>query len=274
MNKLKYIIISLIPQIFFCNFIKFITELEKPKFLVSFLKIIFVKLYKIDLSDSEFNIEKYSSVQKLFCRKIINRKIENGIISPVDGFISQCNEIKNNTLIQAKGLEYTLDKLIPKDKIRDYENGWFTTIYLAPYNYHRIHSIFDGKISEFYYNPGKFWPVNNITVPNLKNLFKINERVTSFLKTELGNIAIIKVAALGVGNIPISYINTNFYKKKNPYKVGYNNINEINIKKGEEIGAFTFGSTVILLFDKSFKKPDFNSLKNKKIKFGETILNI
>jgi phosphatidylserine decarboxylase len=234
---------------------------------------LFIKIFNIDLEETDINVNKCKNVQEVFVRKLKPgiRTIGEGIISPVDGTVMETGKIIENKLIQSKGINYKLNDLIPENKVQNYVNGWYITIYLSPHDYHRIHCIYDGIIKKFYYQPGDLWPVNNITVPNLKGLFTLNERVTTFLETDLAELAIVKVGAMCVGNITLKYFNNN-QSIHNNYKPGYNFLkNEYKIKKGDELGMFTFGSTVILLFPENIKQPDFDKFKNKKIKLGKTI---
>ncbi|MBP7497175.1 MAG: phosphatidylserine decarboxylase [Bacteroidales bacterium] len=235
------------------------------------MKYLFVFFYRVDLSDSEFPAEHYDSVQSLFCRrlKLNSRKLGNGLVSPVDGYISESGLINNDMLIQAKNINYKLDKLLPSEYSKIFSNGWYCTIYLAPYNYHRIHSPVSGFVESFYYQPGDFWPVNSLTINKVKGLFNINERISTIINTKDYSVCIVKVAAMGVGNIVLSYLNYN------KYSIGLNKMeNPLKINKFDEIGMFAFGSTVILLCN---AKVDYNigvSLKNKIINAGETLFNI
>ncbi|HPG29684.1 MAG TPA: archaetidylserine decarboxylase [bacterium] len=272
MKTILYAIVSIMPRKFFGLILKRIFELKSPKILVSIMKKLFVSFYKIDMSDAEADIEKYDSVQKLFCRKLKKncRPAGPGLVSPVDGFISEAGLINNNTLIQAKNIEYKLDQLLPAEYVGLFAGGWFCSIYLAPYNYHRIHSPVDGEIESFYYQPGDFWPVNGLTLNKVKGLFNVNERVSTLIKTMNSNVCVVKVAAMGVGDVRLSYLNDN--EKK--YKRGLTKFEfPKTINKLDELGIFAFGSTVILISDFKADSEVLFLLKSKIIKTGETLLS-
>ncbi len=278
-KKILLAFIYLIPQRLYGGLLKKIFELTSPQWFITILKSLFVKFYKINMAEAEFSISEYKSVQDLFCRRLKNNErsaAASSIISPVDGKITECGIIKQNKIIQAKNLDYKLSELLSNECYEKFENGWYITIYLAPYNYHRIHSPASGIINKFYYQPGIFLPVNNITTPLVKNLFVKNERITTFIETTEGLTALVKVAALGVGNIKLFYYSddtqTAKIKNINNYKNHFTFLeNNIKINKFDELGCFAFGSTVILLCEKSIKSPNFENLKNKNIKVGEAI---
>ena len=272
MKPILYAIISIMPRKYFGLILKRIFELKSPRILVSIMKKLFVSFYKIDMSDAELTIEKYDSVQSLFCRKLKknSRPAGTGLVSPVDGFISEAGLINNNVLIQAKNIEYKLDKLLPAEYADLFAGGWFCAIYLAPYNYHRIHSPVEGEIESFYYQPGDFWPVNGLTLNNVKGLFNVNERVSTLINTGAYKVCSVKVAAMGVGNVRLSYLDDN--EKK--YKRGLTKFEfPKKINKLDELGIFAFGSTVILISDFKAGSEELFLLKNKIIKTGETLFD-
>jgi phosphatidylserine decarboxylase len=151
-------------------------------------------------------------------------------------------------LIQAKGLEYRLaDLLDDPQRSGKYDGGVFITIYLAPQNYHRIHSMVAGEVSEFSYTPGDLWTVSPLGVHHVPSLFARNERLTTFLNSDKGECALVKVGATVVGRIRVRYhdqVSNRFgavakqIVLETPFK----------LERGEEIGMFELGSTVICLF--------------------------
>jgi len=289
MKTILYFFICVLPRASVGKILKKLFTLEKPKFIADILKKLFVWFYKIDLNEAEYSLDYYKSTQALFCRRLKKNQrttADNALIAaPVDGLISECGRINNNTLIQAKGIDYTLDDLLLPKMSSKFVDGWFCTIYLAPYNYHRIHSPITAEIIANHYQPGDFWPVNNITVPRIKNLFAINERITTFFEDNKNNFsaALVKVAALGVGNISVFY-NDNYkfsnIKLRELQKQNFQDNQSqlfyfeprIKINIFSEIALFAFGSTVILIFDKTVKPMDFNFWRGCKIKAGETLV--
>ena len=152
-----------------------------------------------------------------------------------------------------------------------FENGKFITFYLSPQDYHRIHSPFYGKILGYYYAPGKLFPVNDAAVGGIRGLFPKNERLITFLQTEYGKIAVVKVGASNVGKIRVTYDTKIVTNKliRFPKEYQYENVN-IMIDKGSELGRFEMGSTVILVFENN--TIDLNPfVKDERSTYGSTV---
>jgi phosphatidylserine decarboxylase len=177
----------------------------------------------------------------------------NLVVSPVDGVITQIGKIDEGTLIQAKGISYHVNDLLANiDDAKFFLNGQFATIYLSPRDYHRIHSPIAGQISSLSYIPGNLYPVNESGVRLFPGLFVQNERVISYIEGNAGTVALVKVGATNVGSIKVAFddqISTNTGGRHQQNKKVY--VESIQMKKGEELGRFEFGSTVILLFEEN-----------------------
>src|SRR5262249_33674887 len=152
-------------------------------------------------------------------------------------------------LIQAKGIDYKLANLIPDDvAIARFEGGAYLTIYLAPKDYHRVHVPTDGTVNGFQHIPGALFPVNALSVRNVAGVFTVNERLATFLDTDHGEIAVVMVAATGVGHMTVAYdaVETHARGRGRPGpRVRY--AAPRRVARGEDLGAFHLGSTVILL---------------------------
>jgi phosphatidylserine decarboxylase len=218
----------------------------------------YIKRFDIDLSEVEKPWEEYESLQEFFIRRLKPgaRPVDpspDTVVSPVDGTISQIGTITRDTLIQAKGLEYRLEELLGGDQERakQFENGEFVTIYLSPREYHRIHAPMKGRITGLTYIPGTLFPVNTFGVRTVRELFVRNERLVTYLtSSELGTVAVVKVGATNVGSVKVTFdphVVTNQPRKKQMERKSYHPQPEL--EKGEEMGRFEFGSTVILLFE-------------------------
>ena len=176
----------------------------------------------------------------------------DSIVSPVDGTVSQAGPIDDDRIIQAKGHHYTLRTLLADDRnaIETYRNGSFACIYLAPYNYHRIHMPIDGTARSTVYVPGDLFSVNAATARTVPNLFARNERVICDFDTAFGRMALILVGALFVGSMETVHcgeINPPPRRRKSAVTVD-RGVGRA-FKKGEELGRFNMGSTVVLLFE-------------------------
>ena len=216
----------------------------------------FAKAYGVDASESEKDILSYPTFAEFFTRRLKPglRPIAAGDapVSPVDGTLGESGPIENGTLVQAKGKTYTVAELVAgPDAQADaakLEGGTFVTIYLAPYNYHRIHTPLGGQIEGYTYVPGALWPVNAVGVRNVEKLFCVNERLTTWIRVPQGLVGLVAVGATNVGRIRALYddVVTNARRAREPLKKQYDQ--PIPVEKGGEVAVFEMGSTVVLLF--------------------------
>jgi phosphatidylserine decarboxylase len=167
------------------------------------------------------------------------------VVSPVDGTLSQCGEIEGDLLIQ---------ELLAGDAeaTAAYRGGSFACIYLAPYNYHRIHMPYAGSVRNNVYVPGELFSVNASTARAVPRVFARNERLICDFTTTLGRMAVILVGALHVGSIETVHcgeVNPPPRRRKAPTRIP-KGLGQ-NFAKGEELGRFNMGSTVVLLFERN-----------------------
>lgn len=213
----------------------------------------FIKLYKVNMDIVESaNIHDYSSFNQFFTRKLktdARPLAATDVISPVDAQISQIGQINNGSLIQAKGREFQLDDLLAgqTDMVNLFKQSLFTTLYLAPKDYHRIHMPITGRLTDMVYVPGRLFSVNQRTSRAVPNLFARNERVICLFETELGPMAMILVGALFVGSIETVWAGT--VAPSSLSKITRWNYSKPALEKGAEMGRFNMGSTVIILHD-------------------------
>lgn len=225
----------------------------------------------------EENPENYINFNDFFTRSLKpeKRPISSNaadIVSPVDGTISQIGDIKQNQLIQAKKIDYNLQALLGGSAklSAQFQGGKFATLYLAPQDYHRVHIPYSGELKEMIYVPGRLFSVDAQTTTELPNLFVRNERVITLFSTPIGPMAVILVGAMLVGSI-----NTPWEgiiapaSKRHIYHWHYLD-NKISLLKGQEVGQFQLGSTVIILFAPDRMKW-LTHLSGRKVKFGENI---
>ncbi|GAB4226588.1 MAG: archaetidylserine decarboxylase [Francisella sp.] len=240
-----------------------------------------IKKFKINLEEAkETDINKYKSFNEFFIRELKDNiralsQDKNIISSPAEGSLTQFGIIDNNNLIQAKNKLFSLDSLIAKTSTTNFTN--FATIYLSPKDYHRVHMPIDGKLKKMVYIPGKLFSVNKITTNKIDNIFAKNERLICYFDTNIGEIAIIFVGALLVAGIETVWhgkVVPNYYKNIQTWDYDNSKFN-IQFKKGETIGWFNFGSTVIILTPNNniHFKFDTNQ-KNIKIKVNQDLATI
>ncbi|QDX92431.1 phosphatidylserine decarboxylase [Brevibacillus laterosporus] len=216
----------------------------------------YINHYQIDVSEIEKPVREYRSLKEFFTRRLKSEArpvdLNAEVVSPVDGKVSQMGGIQQGTLIQAKGKTYTVSQLLGDDEhmAGRFYGGSFMTIYLSPRDYHRIHMPVEGKLFKYSYLPGKLYPVNDMGVEHVEKLFARNERLITYVQSKAcGNVAVVKVGALFVGSVKVTY-NAQTTNVKNGKQVCEVIGGTPFFEKGRELGWFEFGSTVILLFEK------------------------
>lgn len=219
----------------------------------------FIKTYKIDMSEAKLKkAEDFETFNDFFTRELAEgvRTINTNdqqLCYPVDGAISQQGDIVDGQLIQAKGFDYSLVSLLGgKDETAEpFKNGTFSCIYLAPKDYHRIHMPMAGTLVEMIYVPGELFSVNPLTANNVPNLFSRNERVVCIFDTAQGKMAMVLVGATIVASIETTWAGTITPPAgKSIFRWAYpaTGNNSVHLEKGEEMGRFKLGSTVISTF--------------------------
>lgn len=216
----------------------------------------FIKRYAVNMREAlQEDPFAYATYNDFFTRRLKPecRPIDpanNSIVSPADGCVAQIGKITDNRIIQAKGHTYSVQDLLGNDPIADkFINGNFTTIYLAPKDYHRVHMPLGGRLQKMLYIPGKLFSVSNYAAENIPNVFARNERVVAIFDTIAGPMAVILVGAMIVGSIETVWAGKiSPPHSKKILRTQYNNITPIDIAKGAEMGLFKLGSTVIVLF--------------------------
>ncbi|NOQ90180.1 MAG: phosphatidylserine decarboxylase [Gammaproteobacteria bacterium] len=173
---------------------------------------------------------------------------ENTWLCPVDGSVSQAQEIKDGRIFQAKGQDYSLLELVGGDKelAEKFNNGQFATLYLSPRDYHRIHMPATGKLKHMQYIPGRLFSVATFVVNHIPRLFARNERCVCYFETEQGPMAMILVGAINVSAIETVWHGLITSEAKKIKRFNYDD-EDIVLKRGAEMGRFNLGSTVIVL---------------------------
>jgi phosphatidylserine decarboxylase len=214
----------------------------------------FLKLYRVDMTEAaEHDPYRYASFNEFFTRplKIGARPIareQDAIVSPVDGCVSEAGTIDGDRLMQAKGRSYRLAELLAAQQWASrFEGGSFATIYLAPFNYHRVHMPLRGTLRETVYVPGRLFSVNNVTVQHVPQLFARNERVLTLFDAGRSSFAVVLVGALNVGSMATVWAGDITPAARRA-------ITRVpsapaTLEQGAELGRFNLGSTVILLFE-------------------------
>ena len=245
-----------------------------PK-IQSFLNHKFVKITGIDMSDFKA-IEEYKSINELFTRKLLKkREIEDGIISPTDSIVSEQGRVNNYSLLQIKGKSYSIRDLLKLDSgsYDNYlrlENGEYFNFYLSPKDYHRYHAPIDMTIHSATHISGALYPVNFKYLNKIPALYCENERVVLECATSSGALFyMVFVGALNVGRMRFLFDETIQTNAKKPHEILRLRYNDVKLKKGDEIGYFEMGSTVVMIFEEGVVKSKVSSMQE--IKFGKKI---
>jgi len=261
LSSLKQLLLDRLPSAALSRAVGLLSDIELPGLLQRTINRAFVRFANIDISDAEFPAEHYKSINALFTRRlqpdaraIASRR--RTLVSPVDGRLAEFGRIGDaGTLVQAKGISYGLSDLLHGDPdVERFDGGYYCTIYLAPHNYHRIHSPVDGEIVAMGYAPGRLLPVNRFGVRYVEDLFPRNERLTSFVESNDGHlVAVVKVGATCVGRISVAYdpFLTNATRIRSGFRRDF--ARPRNVERGDELGVFNLGSTVVLVIEGSFE---------------------
>lgn len=223
-----------------------------PKAIVKFSKAFGVDLQQAINPDPT----SYKTFNEFFTRPIkpeLRPIATTALVSPVDGCISQIGAIKQGEIFQAKGHYYSAEALLGGDTMlaKTFAHGQFSTIYLSPKDYHRLHMPCAGILTQQIHIPGRLFSVAPHTARTVPNLFARNERVVAVFDTEYGEMAMVLVGAINVAAIETVWdgLITPPKGKKISSKIYHEK--KIKLQKGEEMGRFNMGSTVILLFTAS-----------------------
>lgn len=240
----------------------------------------FLRGYDVNMAEAlESDPFAYRSFNDFFTRalKPQARPIDatvSAVVSPVDGTLSQRGSIGNGLMMQAKSQYYSLTELLAGDSeaVDAYQDGSFACIYLAPYNYHRIHMPLAGRALRTVYVPGDLFSVNAATARTVPRLFARNERVICEFSTGIGRMAVILVGALFVGSMETVHcgeINPPPRRRKQPVVIDAGNGRDF--AKGDELGRFNMGSTVVLLFERERIRWEDALQPQLRVKLGEAI---
>lgn len=219
----------------------------------------FAKHYRINLSEAQYEkVQDYTSFNQFFIRPLKDgaRPIcegENTLCLPADGCVSEVGGIRQNHLIQAKGHYFTLNALLAEDEELStlFQNGQFLTTYLSPRDYHRVHMPCDGVLRKMIYVPGELFSVNPFLAHHIPDLFARNERVICVFDTAFGTMVQILVGATVTASISTVWAGVINPPRNGDIKVWQypsSGDSMVALKKGQEMGAFRLGSTVINLF--------------------------
>jgi phosphatidylserine decarboxylase len=240
----------------------------------------FVGKYAVDMREAaDPDIRSYESFNDFFTRplKAGIRPIANAdFVCPVDGAISQFGTIDDHHMLQAKGHRFTTTELVGGDRelSSQFRHGNFANLYLSPRDYHRLHMPCDGKLTRMIHVPGALFSVNPITARGVPNLFARNERVVCvFASPEHGPFAMVLVGATIVGSMATVWHGVVNPKRTNKVSEWTYADREIALSKGEEMGRFLLGSTIVMLFRHGAIAFNEDWGPERPVRLGETMGN-
>jgi phosphatidylserine decarboxylase len=239
----------------------------------------FAHKYGVQLEEAEWSrVENYEHFNAFFTRALKHGArpqpaAANILSCPVDGTVSQLGAIRNESLLQAKGHDYSVSELLADPALaRNYRNGSFCTIYLAPHNYHRVHMPCDGRLRSWAYVPGRLFSVNPGTARAVPRLFARNERMVAVFDTAFGPLSVVMVGAIIVGGIETVW-NGRLTPphQRNVAPVYYQPMQPLQLPRGAELGRFHLGSTVILLAPPGALSWDVELASGQAVRLGQAL---
>ena len=248
-----------------------------PSFIQTIINNGYVKFLGLNMSEFK-NPKHYKSLNLLFTRELeLAREIntdENVVISPTDSLITECGDIKDDTALQIKGMEYSVEELLTYYCASNFEkvkNGSFMNFYLSPKDYHRYHAASDFKLKKLIHVPGKLYPVNLKYLNKELDLFIQNERVILECENNGKLFYMVFVGALNVGQMVFEFeprVETN----TNAQELKVYEYENLEISKGDCLGYFKMGSTVVMIWENDSVK--IEELLNQNVKFGQKVATI
>lgn len=279
-DSLFILVQHILPQHLLSRLVGRIAECKTPWIKNSFIRW-FAKRYRINMSEALINNPtEFENFNAFFTRELkpgvrTIDSAENAIISPADGAISQLGTIEHGRIFQAKGRGYGLATLLGGSQhlAEPFINGSFATIYLSPKDYHRVHMPVTGTLRETVYIPGDLYSVNQTTAENVDQLFARNERLVCIFDTEFGPMAMVLVGAMIVAGIETVWSGHEAPRLKETIHRSFQaqNPEPITLQKGEEMGRFKLGSTVVLLFGPEATQWQEKLKANSPVQLGERI---
>lgn len=251
--------LGLLPQNLLSFLVGVFVRLRWPMFLQRPLNRGFVALFGLNMGEAEKPLRDYRSIEDIFTRALLpnRRAISGPYASSADGTLEMSRAaLSGDEAVQAKGLTYSLAELVYGDRSRLIDSKWFTTVYLAPHNYHRVHAPFSGRVTGLRYVSGRLWPVNRPAVRAVPGLFCKNERLVFDFELDGGGKAwVVMVGAFNVGRMSTP-LKPDFVTNalpgllsvaSNPVEMKF--ASPVPVAVGAELGTFMLGSTTVVVLD-------------------------
>jgi phosphatidylserine decarboxylase len=249
-------LLRVLPRVFLSRLFGRLARCRRPRWFARVSIALFHGLYpRIDLAEAAGRSRSdYPSLQDFFTRELVPgaRPIGNAaMVAPSDGAFGESGEIRSGTVFQAKGVPYSVSDFLQDPELaRELELGAFATIYLAPWNYHRVHHPVSGDLVAARHIPGDLWPVNRSAVEGIPGLFVRNERAWVAVRNPHGLAVAVMVGAYNVGSIRLSACP----QLGRSLRGGWSPTHPIPVVAGDPLGVFELGSTVVVLVDRGMRR--------------------
>ncbi len=261
MRVLKKYILAVLSLPVFSRIFGYFAAVKFPSFIMQPIIKKYINAFNINTDEIEKPVNEYKSLSDFFIRNLKSDarpvdKGENTLTSPVDCLLISFGKVDENlNALQIKGNSYSVERLLKGKYDTDLlKDGYYFQFYLSPKDYHHIHFPFDAKVENAYYSKGRLLPVNPFALNNYKELFAVNERITMTLTHDKASVPTVFVGAYNVGKIGLSFSefvsNSSVFRKSGKIETkGYIG------KKGDKLGYFLMGSTVVMFFPKNTIEP-------------------
>lgn len=282
MSRLFVLLQHLLPKRALSDFVGWLTQRQWGALTQVAIRL-FIRGFGVDMSEAaEPDPASYASFNAFFTRALRSgaRPVARepaAVLCPADGKVSECGRLDGTRLLQAKGIDYTLIELFDGDEVlaRPFEDGDFCTIYLAPYDYHRVHMPLAGQLEALRYVPGALFSVNAATAAALPGLFCRNERVVTVFRAGEARFALVMVGALNVGSIalttPTGQAFANRPRARWAAGVTHRPQDQAMLDRGAEYGRFNMGSTVIVLAPRGLMRLDEAIVPDRTVRVGQAL---
>ncbi len=255
-GRVLILVLSVLPRHAMSRVAGWLANRTVPRPLRGWVYCGYSRVFGAAPEDAELPLADYASLNAFFTRRLrpgLRPIATQAIVSPADSGVGACGPVVGDTLVQAKGRDYSLAALLGDDALaRRMDGGSYATLYLAPKDYHRVHSPIAGEITAATYIPGELWPVNVFAVAHVASLFAVNERIVVTFEhagSGAGTAAVVFVGATMVGMTRLEFddLHTNARRRvvdRRHYDP------PVRLHAGDPLGHFEFGSTVIVVCSK------------------------
>ena len=236
-----------------------VADLALPRPVLQCMILAYSRVYDVDLTEAELAVGEFSSFGEFFSRKLVpgSRPVHAApefLVAPSDGKVACAGTVAGGTVTQVKGIDYELSALLgDPGQAAEFEGGSYVTVYLSPSNYHRVHSPCEGRLISARYIPGALYSVSPLPMRRMSGLLAANERVVLEIETDRGEkLALVMVAAVVVGRVRLNH--TDLQTNVSSGEVEMERYDPaLSLSRGQDLGAFTLGSTVVLVTQPGFR---------------------